>query len=249
MTTEARLESLLDPDRLPVEPTQRGGYLNLVGEVPPATTIGARTMRTRFYPVYYERLRPLGLRIATGLREPGRDGDRRQLAERLHLNEGATVLDLACGPGNFTRFLGESVGAQGLAVGLDASDTMLDKAVAANSGSSVVYARGDAEALPFRDGSFDAVACLAALYLINRPYDAIAEAVRVLRPGGSLAILTSYIGDHPLQRLAGRVNEAASGIHSFGRTDITAALEHHGLVDVHQSVNGLAQSVWARTPS
>ena len=45
--------------------------------------------------------------------------------------------------------------------------------------------------LPFRDGSFDAVCCFAALYLIEEPLRAVAEIARVLAPGGRVALLSS----------------------------------------------------------
>lgn len=237
--------ALVDPQRCSIAPEVSGGYANVLATLPPASTIGARTMRTGFYPVFYERFRPLGLRLASGLSAPGRDGDRDQLLQRLSLNRGQAVLDVGCGPGNFTGFLGSVVGATGVAVGLDASDSMLTKAVATN-GAEAAYVRGDAEALPFLSDSFDAVCCLAALYLMNDPYAAIAEAVRVLRPGGRLAILTSYSGSDPVTRFAMGVVDKTTGIRRFGRTDITAAFQRSGLIDVQQEIQGLAQSVWAR---
>ena len=48
--------------------------------------------------------------------------------QMLHLLGGERVLDVACGTGAFTRHFGEAVGPQGLAVGLDASATMLERA-------------------------------------------------------------------------------------------------------------------------
>jgi arsenite methyltransferase len=63
---------------------------------------------------------------------------------------------------------------------------MLAQAVRHGVPENVAYVRADAAALPFHDGSFDAVACLAALYLIERPLQALDELVRVLAPGGRL---------------------------------------------------------------
>jgi ubiquinone/menaquinone biosynthesis C-methylase UbiE len=238
---------LLDPARCAVSPVELNGYLDVLDDPPAATSIGARTMRTSFYPVLYEYFRPLGLRLASGLSAPGRDGDRRSLVDRLALDRGAAVLDVACGPGNFTHYLSGIAGPEGLAVGLDASDSMLAKAVVSN-GSGPAYLRGDAEALPFRSETFDAVACLAALYLMNNPYTAVGEAVRVLKPGGRLAILTSYSGSDPVTRLATGVIDRVSGIRRFSRHDITAAFQRYGLVEIEQEVKGLTQAVWARKP-
>lgn len=243
-----RAEHLLDPARVQVAPHLTSGYLNVLAELPPAPTVSARTMRTAFYPVLYERFRPLALRVATGFADPGRDGDRARAVARLGLRPGDAVLDVACGPGNFTGHFGKAVGPAGLAVGLDASDTMLRKAVGTNSGPSVAYVRGDAEKLPFADATFDAVSCFAALYLIDDPYATIAEIARVLRPGGRVAILTSFAGRRLTTRLLTRATQLASGVRPFGGGDITGALRRHGLAGVQQEIHGLAQSVWARRP-
>ena len=241
-----RARALIEPTRVQVGPIEVGGYLNVLAELPPAPTVSARTMRTGFYPVFYERLRPLALRIATGFAEPGRDGDRAQAVGRLSLRPGSVVLDVACGPGNFTAHFGSVVGPGGLAIGLDASDAMLRKAVETNPAPSVAYVRGDAEKLPFADASFDAVSCFAALYLIADPFATLAEIVRVLRPGGRVAILTSFAGHTPLLRAATRFNQRASGLRPFGADEITGALRAHAMVDIQQEIHGLAQSVWAR---
>ena len=61
------------------------------------------------------------------------------------------VLDVACGTGNFTRGFARTVGEEGLAVGIDVSETMLARAVAdtADAGlANVAFVRGDAQELP-----------------------------------------------------------------------------------------------------
>ena len=83
------------------------------------------------------------------------------------------MLDVACGTGNFTRDFARTVGPDGLAVGIDASATMLTRAVADTDPPAgwtrSRYVRGDAQELPFRDHSFDAVCCFAALHLFADP--------------------------------------------------------------------------------
>jgi ubiquinone/menaquinone biosynthesis C-methylase UbiE len=71
----------------------------------------------------------------------------------LGLTPGDGVLDVACGPGNFTRDFARVVGVTGLAVGIDASPTMLARAVRdtpASEYDNVAYVRADAVDLPFR---------------------------------------------------------------------------------------------------
>ena len=169
------------------------GYLDLLGdEDPTGAHPGQRLMASDVLPLVYERVwRPIGGRLFMGLMGPGMRGEHRIALEMLELSAGDRVLDVACGPGNFTREFAAVTGGSGLVVGLDASRTMLDRAVQEPNPAGVAYVRGDASALPFRDGAFDAVCCFAALYLIERPFRTIAEIARVLAPGGRVALLSS----------------------------------------------------------
>jgi ubiquinone/menaquinone biosynthesis C-methylase UbiE len=80
------------------------------------------------------------------------------------------VLDVGCGKGELARYLPD-----GAWVGLDNSQTMLDRAPA----GAVL---GEATALPFPDESFDGVAILYVLYRLSDPRPAVAETRRVMRP-------------------------------------------------------------------
>lgn len=243
----AKAVTLLDPARCGRVEMSSRGYCDVLGDqAPPANTIAQRLMRTNFYSSGYQALRPLGLRIAGGFRSPGRDKDRFRIATWLDLRPGQTVLDIGCGPGNFTGWFGAQVFPDGLALGVDASHQMLNRAVADNSGPSVAYLRADAEHLPFADEVADAATCLAALYLINDPYQAIRELTRVLRPGGRLAILTSLSPGGVSTSRRGRLMRKAGGVHMFGRDEITSFLRGAGWIDIHQHVEGLAQFVIAR---
>jgi SAM-dependent methyltransferase len=198
-------------------------------------------MTGRVLPAVYERVwRPAWGAVATGVLGPGMADEKRIARLLLGLTPGDGVLDVACGPGNFTRDLGRVVGARGIAIGLDASASMLTRAG---------YVRGDAEHLPFRDESFDAVNCFAALYLMGDPFAAIAELVRVLTPGGRVAIFTSCrTRSAPLRTVDGLLGGLAA-IRMFERDEITGALEGHGLVDVRRRVTGLTQFVGGRKPA
>lgn len=225
------------------------GYLDLLGRTDPTGTHPVqRLMVSRALPAIYQRFwRPLGGRLLMGLAGPGTAEEHRLALEMLSIEPNDLVLDVACGPGNFTRDFARAAG-DGLVVGIDASESMLDVAVRDTEGANVAYLRGDACALPFEDGCFDAVCCFAALYLIEEPMRALGEIVRVLAPGGRLALLSSC-NRGPLP--VGAVNAVASrlgGVRIFGRDELTGALADGGLVGIEQRVAGLAQLVSARRP-
>ncbi len=242
-----RALELFEPARRPAAPQLRDGYLDLLGDDDPTGAgAGQRLMASRALPLIYERLwRPLAGQLLMGALGPSMAGEHRMALEMLELAAGETVLDVACGPGNFSRAFARVAG-DGLVVGLDASATMLARATQERSACELAYVRGDAGDLPFRDGAFDAVCCFAALYLIEAPLRAVDEIVRVLAPGGRVALLTS-VSRGPLPAAAAdAVVRGLSGIRVFGRDELTGALQAHGLIDVRQRVSGFAQFVSAR---
>jgi ubiquinone/menaquinone biosynthesis C-methylase UbiE len=180
-----------------------------------------------------------------GLGGPGTDEEHRIALEMLSIARTDCVLDLACGPGNFTRDFAR-VASEGLVVGVDASETMLDVAVRDTQSENVTYVRADARELPFLDGSFSAVCCFAALYLIEEPTRVLGEIARVLAPGGRVALLSSCNRGPVPTPIADAVVRSVSGVRVFDRDDLTRVLADRGLVEIEQRIVGLAQLVSAR---
>lgn len=245
-----RALDLFEPRRRPAHPELRHGYLDLLGEEDPiGPHPGQRWMASRLLPLIYERLwRPLGGRLLIGATGPGMAGERRIALEMLSLSGAERVLDVACGTGEFTRSFAR-VSGDGVVVGLDASRTMLAQAVRETDADNVAYLLGDACSLPFRDGSFDAICCFAALYLIERPMRALDEIARVLAPGGRVALLSSCNRGLLPAAITSPLVKSLTGVRVFGRDELTGALRAHGLVDVRRRVSGVAQFVAARKPA
>jgi demethylmenaquinone methyltransferase/2-methoxy-6-polyprenyl-1,4-benzoquinol methylase len=138
---------------------------------------------------------------------------RRPAVEALHLRPGDTVLDLACGTGlNFPLLTEHAPG--GRIIGADLTRAMLRQAsrkVVARGWRHVALIECDAANLPLASESCDAVFCSYGMAIIPEYRRALAEAVRVLRPGGRLALLEPQRGSAlwaraltPLVAFAGR---------------------------------------------
>jgi len=111
----------------------------------------------------------------------------------LAARPGERGLDVGCGPGFLTCELAGEVGPAGRVVGIDASPDMLATAAArrAREGLTgrVALAAADAGRLPFRDAAFDFVVAVQVYLYVADVARALAEAARVLRPGGRLAVV------------------------------------------------------------
>lgn len=245
-----RVRGLLTPEaaaRADDPEAMSAGYLDLLGGDLASTGTVQDLMTTRFVPAIYERYwRPALARAVKGATGPGMAEEVRIARLLLGLGPGDTVLDVACGPGNFTREFARAVGEQGLAVGIDASATMLARGVAemptSRSTANLVLIRGNAVVLPFRDAVFDGVSCFAALHLFSDPFVAMDEMRRVLRPGGRVAIMTSVRRQATLRPLKPLI-ERASGMRMFESDEIVEGLRQRGFANVRQRLAGLVQFV------
>ena len=106
---------------------------------------------------------------------------------RLPLNPASRVLDVACGTGNVAIPLAR---AGHEVTGVDIASNLITQARdrAAAEHLPIRFDEGDAEQLPYPDGSFDAVVTMFGAMFAPRPELVVAEMARVLRPGGLLAM-------------------------------------------------------------
>lgn len=101
----------------------------------------------------------------------------------------ATVLDLACGTGEFERLLLQDNPNQQI-LGVDISVEMLVIAQQKlHRYSSVSFAQGSATEIPSTGEQFDVVVCANSFHYFDQPIDALAEMKRVLKPSGKVVIL------------------------------------------------------------
>jgi ubiquinone/menaquinone biosynthesis C-methylase UbiE len=139
----------------------------------------------------------------------------------MGLPDGARVLEVGCGTGAVSRDVAYRARI-GEVVGLDPSPVFIARARELAAGvSNLIFEEGDAHNLPYEHRSFDAVIFHTCLSHVPSPEIALAEAHRVLRAGGYLAIFdgdfasrTIAIGEHdPLQQCIEAA--AASAVHDL----------------------------------
>ena len=116
------------------------------------------------------------------------------VADAAQVVPGQHVLDVACGTGVLACAAARRVGAAGRVTGLDPNADML--AVARRKPADVEWLDGRAEAIPLPTGSFDAVVSQFGLMFFEDRGAALREMMRVLRPGGRLAVAVCDTLDH-----------------------------------------------------
>jgi ubiquinone/menaquinone biosynthesis C-methylase UbiE len=229
---------------------ERDGYLDVVVRDLVQEGLARELMQTTALSLVYERWwRPALGRVAKGVFGPGMADEHRIARLLLALGPGDGVLDVACGPGNFSRSFARAVGPEGLVVGIDASRPMLERAVRESRTArldNIAFVHGDAAVLPFRDASFDGVCCFAALNLIEEPWKALDQMTRVLTPGGRIAIFTSCASRSPALAGAEAALTARSGLRMFAQDELVEALRERGFDHVSQRITGLTQFVGGR---
>src|SRR6185503_20167894 len=113
------------------------------------------------------------------------------LLEASGINDGQLVLDVAGGAGEPSITISESVGSSGSVICTDAVAQMVATArnEARRAGASNIgFTRCVGESLPFPDNSFDTVVCRLGVMLFPDPASAIAEMLRVVKPGGLVSV-------------------------------------------------------------
>jgi SAM-dependent methyltransferase len=168
--------------------------------------------------------------------EPVADGvleARAELRAALRVRPGARILDAGCGCGDEVVAFARLVAPDGMAVGVDTDTAALEAAVAAARRAAVMadFVQADAQWLPFPDRGFDGVRFERTLEQLDDPDAAIAEAARVLGPGGMLAAAEPDWGSavvHGSRPVASRTVAAAARHPRIG-FELPQRLERAGL--------------------
>ena len=152
------------------------------------------------------------------------------------LHEGETVLDLGSGAGADVLISARRVGTTGRAIGLDMTDEMLELARtnAADAGvENVEFVKGYIEEIPLQDGSVDVVISNCVINLAADKRKVLAEAARVLKPGGRFAV-SDVIADPDMDAATRADMQQWTGCiaGALTRDEFEQALADAGLADI-----------------
>jgi ubiquinone/menaquinone biosynthesis C-methylase UbiE len=115
--------------------------------------------------------------------------------------------------------------------------------------ANAAFVRGDAQALPFADATFDAVYCSAALDLVPDPSAVVTEMVRVLKAGGRIAVATTHEGRSGIaKRISAAVARLAES-RMYDAARFPRLYRELGLRDIRLEIRGFHQYVDALKPS
>lgn len=109
-----------------------------------------------------------------------------KVVDAAKIRQGQRVLDIDCGTGILAREASSRTGMEGYVAGLDPTPGML--AVAHQLAPAIAWQKGIAEQLPYEDNAFDAVVSQFGLMFFRNRTAALREMLRVLVPGGRLAV-------------------------------------------------------------
>jgi sarcosine/dimethylglycine N-methyltransferase len=205
-------------------------------ETPNAKDFQAEITRRYDAPMYRAMLEVYGDQIHPGFLR-GDDDDLREaalratarLAELAHVSAGTRVLETACGVGGSARFLAAERGAQIVATNIARSQLAIAEEWTRNSvgAGRIRFEFADYHALPYADASFDVYWCQDSLLFSTDRHRALAEAARVVRPGGTVAISDLIVVGAPAPDTAALLSAiSAAGIWSAG--NYRAGLEAAG---------------------
>ena len=176
-------------------------------------------------------------RFAVSAEQLGRLTDQRAEALReqvrrfVPLTGEERALDSGTGTGALAFALSELVRE---VVGVDVDPELLDEArKRAGDQANVEFLEADATALPFADGEFDLAGSLRTLHHLPRPELAVAELVRVTRPGGTLLVVDQVA---PIDPLAGLALDRFERARDPSHTRVLPDTDMRGLFDANDLV-------------
>ncbi len=212
----------------------KDGVIDLLDETPKKRSLAQAAMESHAIASIYEsrfwRKSPF-FTLLTGIPF---DRECARIVSAAHVGPNSRILDVACGPGIYTRPLAR-MARNGFVAGLDLSMPMLARAkmLAKRQGlENIVFVRASALDLPFADSFFDVVNCCGALHLFPDPAKALASMNRVLAPGGNLMLGAVKAVSGKIEPSYHFIMEKLAGIRPFEEAVLEKMLKDAGFGNI-----------------
>jgi SAM-dependent methyltransferase len=177
---------------------------------------------------------------------PGYRSMLESILDRLRPAPGAPLLEVGCGCGAVSRWLAEQTRRSNPITGVDLNRFLLSEAAvlrdSAGFSDEITFEEGDAHHLPFDDASFDATVAVTLLEEVDADR-AIAEIVRVTRPGGRIGVAVRALDIEPivgtelpapvLERANAILKSAGVGPNGCADASLYRRMDRAGLTDIH----------------
>lgn len=205
------------------------GIVDFVGSIPDSRNLSQWAMEFKPLVLLYEKIwRPA---VTTPFSDLKWEMDTVQ--KWLQMKGNLDVLDLGCGPGNFSRLIARSV-KPGVVIGFDLSLPMLQQGLrnsARMESSNLVLIRGDVTRWPFAKVSFDRIHCSGALHLFSKLPQVFASVYATLKPGGLFVAATYCRAAGFLKIKIQNHISSAYGFHWFELEELRHLAESAGFID------------------
>lgn len=139
------------------------------------------------------------------------------------------LLDIGCGTGEIARLLQNTL-PDTQVDGIDLSPAMIEQAQSKGL-SHAVFQTGDAENLPYPGDTFDMAICSQSFHHYPNPSEALAEAYRVLKPGGIFIMCDTYVANDCLRWLENHIALKlchTGDVHTYGRKELCTLFQQAG---------------------
>jgi len=202
------------------------GIVDFAGSIPDSRSVSQWAMEFKPLVSLYENIwRPMVTKPFSDLK-----WEMDTVQKWLQMKGNLDVLDLGCGPGNFSRLIARSVN-PGVVIGFDLSLPMLKKGLRNSvrmESSSLVLIRGDVARWPFAKASFDRIHCSGALHLFPALPQVFASVYDTLKPGGLFVAATYCRAAGFLKIKIQNHISSAYGFHWFEREELRHLAEGAG---------------------
>ena len=213
-------------------PILPGGIVDAVGRLERPLSLAQRSGQWRLTAALYDRIwRRRALSLLAGVPFPP-DLEIEIVSRTVEVDLVQVLLDNACGNAYYGRAIAHAMGRQdtcGVVIANDLSLPMLERALAyaraEDVAERILFVRSDSERMPFASASIDAITCGGSFNEFQSPKAFLAEARRVLHPGGRMSLMCQVRAPRPLPAAVQRLIARLGGLSFPQRQELIASLE------------------------